>query len=63
MHRSPLSLALGQWARRQAGNAGNEALIVRGNREILLSEAVAPLMANFASQAFDKFAQSLSLIS
>jgi AcrR family transcriptional regulator len=61
-HRAALLLALDQWARRQAGTFGAEARIVRGNRRALLREALAPLRANLSGQAFDKVAQSLSLI-
>lgn len=61
-HRAALSLALDQWARRQAGTFGEEARIVRGNRRALLGQALAPLKSRLSRQAFDKLAQSLSLI-
>ena len=61
-HRAALSLALGQWARRRAGTLGGEPPIVRGNRKLLLREAAGPLRGEIGPQAFDKLAQSLSLI-
>jgi AcrR family transcriptional regulator len=61
-HRAALSQALDQWARRQAGTLGDEARIVRGNRKGLLRDALAPLKRSVGPQAFDKLAQSLSLI-
>jgi AcrR family transcriptional regulator len=61
-HRAALLLALDQWSRRQAGTFGNEARIVRGNRRALLAQALAPLKGRLSGQAFDKVAQSLSLI-
>jgi AcrR family transcriptional regulator len=61
-HRAALAQALDQWARRQAGTLGAEAPIVRGNRKGLLGEALQPLAAEVGPQAFDKLAQSLSLI-
>jgi AcrR family transcriptional regulator len=61
-HRAALSLALSQWARRQAGTLGVEPPVVRGNRKLLLREAAAPMKADIGPQAFDKLAQSLSLI-
>jgi AcrR family transcriptional regulator len=61
-HRAALLLALDQWARRQAGTFGDEARIMRGNRRALLREALAPLRGKLSGQAFDKVAQSLSLI-
>lgn len=62
IHRAALSLALEQWARRQAGTFGTEARIVRGNRKALLAEALAPLRPEVGRPVFDKVAQSLSLI-
>jgi AcrR family transcriptional regulator len=61
-HRAALLLTLEQWSRRQAGTFGDEARIVRGNRRALLGEALAPLKGRLSRQAFDKVAQSLSLI-
>jgi len=61
-HRAALAQALDQWARRQAGTLGGEARIVRGNRKALLGDALAPLRRELGAQAFDKLAQSLSLI-
>ena len=61
-HRAALSLAMEQWARRQAGTFGAEARIVRGNRKALLADALAPMRRDVSRQAFDKVAQSLSLI-
>jgi AcrR family transcriptional regulator len=61
-HRAALSQALDQWARRQAGTLGAEARIVRGNRKGLIQEALSPLKLRLSGQAFDKLAQSLSLI-
>lgn len=61
-HRAALLLALDQWTRRQAGTLGAEAPVVRGNRKGLLREAIAPLRPELSRQAFDKVAQSLSLI-
>jgi AcrR family transcriptional regulator len=61
-HRAALLLALDQWARRQAGTIGTEERVVRGNRRGLLKKALAPLEGKLSRQAFDKVAQSLSLI-
>lgn len=61
-HRAALLLALDQWARRQAGTIGMEERVVRGNRRGLLRKALAPLEGELSRQAFDKAAQSLSLI-
>ena len=61
-HRAALSQALDQWTRRQAGTLGAEAPIVRGNRRGLLREALEPLRHRLTPQAFDRAAQSLSLI-
>lgn len=61
-HRAALSVALSQWARRQAGTLGGEPRIVRGNRKMLLREAAAPLRGRVSPRTFDKLAQSLSLI-
>ncbi len=61
-HRAALLLALRQWAERRAGTLGTEAPIVRGNRKALLRNALAPLQGTVSGQAFDKVAQSLSLI-
>jgi AcrR family transcriptional regulator len=61
-HRAALLLALDQWSRRQAGTFGDEARIVRGNRRALLKQALDPLRGRLSRQAFDKVAQSLSLI-
>ena len=61
-HRAALLLALDQWARRQAGTIGAEERVVRGNRRGLLRKALAPLEGRLSRQAFDKVAQSLSLI-
>jgi AcrR family transcriptional regulator len=61
-HRAALSLALDQWARRQAGTFGTETRIVRGNRKALLADALAPMRGEVSREAFDKVAQSLSLI-
>ena len=61
-HRAALSMALSQWARRQAGTLGGEAPIVRGNRKVLLREAAAPLREQRRPQPLDRLAQSLSLI-
>lgn len=62
VHRAALWLALDQWSRRQAGTLGGETRIVRGNRKALLRQALAPLAGVMDAQAFDKAAQSLSLI-
>lgn len=62
VHRAALWLALDQWARRQAGSLGSEAPIVRGNRKGLLRQALSPLRETLDAPAFDKLAQSLSLI-
>ncbi len=61
-HRATLFLALDQWIRRQAGTLGGEAEIKRGHRRDLLREAVKPLKARLGRPAFDRLAQSLSLI-
>jgi AcrR family transcriptional regulator len=61
-HRAALEQALDQWTRRQAGTLGSEARIVRGNRRALLRDALAPVRQQVGSQAFDKLAQSLSLV-
>lgn len=61
-HRAALALALDQWARRQSGTLGEEAPIVRGNRKALLRNALSPLKPQLSRQAFDRIAQSLSLI-
>ena len=61
-HRAALVQALDQWARRQAATLGGEARIVRGNRKALLDDALTPLRRELGAQAFDKLAQSLSLI-
>jgi AcrR family transcriptional regulator len=61
-HRATLLLALDQWRRRQAGTLGGEEPITRGNRRELLREALKPLRARIGRQAFDRLAQSLSLI-
>ncbi len=61
-HRAALAQALDQWARRQAGTLGGEARIVRGNRRVLLHDALAPLRRELGARTFDKLAQSLSLI-
>ncbi len=60
--RAALLLAIGQWARRQAGTLGGEEPIVRGNRKALLAEALRPLRGRLGRQAFDRLTQSLSLI-
>jgi len=61
-HRAALSQALDQWIRRQAGTLGSEPRIVRGNRKSLIRDALAPLKDSLPAQAFDRLAQSLSLI-
>jgi AcrR family transcriptional regulator len=61
-HRGVLWLALDQWRRRQAGTLGTEPQITRGHRKALLRDAIAPLKRQMSRQAFDKVAQSLSLI-
>ena len=61
-HRATLFLALDQWIRRQAGTLGAEAEIKRGHRRELLREAVKPLKGELGRPAFDRLAQSLSLI-
>lgn len=61
-HRAALSQALDQWARRQAGTLGAEPRIVRGNRKGLIRDALVPLKGRVPAPAFDKLAQSLSLI-
>jgi AcrR family transcriptional regulator len=61
-HRAALSQALDQWARRQAGTLGAEAPIVRGKRKALIADALSPLAGALPRPAFDKLAQSLSLI-
>jgi hypothetical protein len=57
-----LATALDQWMRREAGTLGAEARIVRGNRRKLVSDAAGPLRGQVDAAAFDKLAQSLSLI-
>jgi AcrR family transcriptional regulator len=61
-HRAALRLALEQWARRHAGTLGAEARVVRGNRKALLTAAAKPLADKISKPAFDKLAQSLSLL-
>ena len=68
-HRAALLLALDQWARRQAGALDAEPPIVRGNRKARLRNALGPLQEGFgplqeglSRPAFDRLAQSLSLI-
>ena len=60
--RAALQLAIAQWARQQAGGLGEEQPIVRGHRKELLGEAIAPLKGRLRKPAFDRLAQSLSLI-
>ena len=60
--RAALQLAIAQWARQQAGALGEEQPIVRGNRKKLLTEALQPLEGELRRPAFDRLAQSLSLI-
>lgn len=61
-HRATLFLALDQWIRRQAGTLGEEQPIKRGHRRELLADALDPIRAKLGRQAFDRLAQSLSLI-
>jgi AcrR family transcriptional regulator len=61
-HRAALAQALDQWTRRQAGTLGAEAPIVRGNRRGLLRTALGPLKDSLGVEAFDRVAQSLSLL-
>lgn len=60
--RAALQLAIAQWARQQAGALGEEQPIVRGHRKKLLAEALEPLKGELRRPAFDRLAQSLSLI-
>jgi AcrR family transcriptional regulator len=60
--RAALLQAMDQWSRRRAGTLGDEALIVRGNRKAVLYNALAPLRARMAADAFDRLRQSLSLV-
>jgi len=60
--RAALQLAIAQWARHQADGLGEEQPIVRGHRKKLLAEALAPLEEKLRRPAFDRLAQSLSLI-
>ena len=61
-HRAALLVALDQWTRRQAGTLGDEAPVVRGNRRMLLQNAVQPLQPQLSRETFDKVTQSLSLV-
>ncbi len=61
-HRAALEQALDQWTRRQAGTLGSEARIVRGNRRVLLRDALAPLKKQVGGQTLDRLIQSLSLV-
>ena len=60
--RAALQLAISQWARQKAGALGEEEPIVRGHRKKLLAEALEPLKGELRRPAFDRLAQSLSLI-
>ena len=60
--RAALQLAIQQRARLQAGTLGEEEPIVRGHRKALLAEALRPLKGRLRRPAFDRLAQSLSLI-
>jgi AcrR family transcriptional regulator len=60
--RAALQLAIQQRARKQAGTLGEEQPIVRGHRKKLLAEAIGPLKGELRRPAFDRLAQSLSLI-
>ena len=60
--RAALQLAIAQWARQQAGALGEEKPIVRGHRKKLLAQALEPLEGELRRPAFDRLAQSLSLI-
>jgi AcrR family transcriptional regulator len=60
--RAALQLAIAHWARQQAGALGEEKPIVRGHRKALLAEALKPLEGELRRPAFDRLAQSLSLI-
>ena len=60
--RAALQLAIEQRARLQAGTLGEEQPIIRGHRKELLAEALQPLKGKLRRSAFDRLAQSLSLI-
>jgi AcrR family transcriptional regulator len=60
--RAALQLAIQQRARLQAGTLGEEQPIVRGHRKELLAEALRPIKGKLRRPAFDRLAQSLSLI-
>ncbi len=60
--KAALKLSLDQWARRQAGTLGSEPTFARGHRKDLLTDAIAPLEDRLPPRAFDRLAQSLSLI-
>jgi hypothetical protein len=60
--RAALQLAIQQRARLQAGTLGEEQPIIRGHRKELLAEAMLPLKGRLRRPAFDRLAQSLSLI-
>jgi len=60
--RAALQLAIEQRARLQAGTLGEEQPIIRGHRKQLLAEAMRPLKGRLRRPAFDRLAQSLSLI-
>lgn len=61
-HKAVLKLAIDQWTRGKAGTLGDEAPLVRGNRKALLAKTLEPLEDRLSPQAFDRLAQSLSLI-
>lgn len=60
--KAALKLSLDQWARRQAGTLGTEPEFARGHRKDLLRDAIAPLRDRLPPRAFERLAQSLSLI-
>jgi AcrR family transcriptional regulator len=61
-HRATLFLAIDQWIRSQSGTLGEERSIKRGHRRDLLADALQPLRSKLGRKAFDRLAQSLSLI-
>ena len=61
-HRGALWLAMDQWARRRAGMLEGEERIVRGSRQRLLDDAIAPLRDELDADEFDKLTSALSLV-
>jgi AcrR family transcriptional regulator len=60
--KAALRLALDQWARRHAGQMGEEQQMRRGRRIELLASALAPLKRRLDRRRLDRLAQALSLI-